>query len=183
MAAIFPLIPYEPLTSLPRFRIRQNGYISSLLVYSQSEILTCRNKIYFILPRLWPRMWPDFAALALKINACGLYVPQFSPELNSKCALIWIMFQNILAIVKAMWGCARVVVVAEAKAFPFHLLFSSYGWHQQRHIRSKNTRTWSQKSATSGRHQKFLGHGKARIREFKGMTLVPWNFPIKCNNY
>ncbi len=35
MGAIFPLIPYEPLTSLPHFRIWQNGYISSLLVYSQ----------------------------------------------------------------------------------------------------------------------------------------------------
>ncbi len=36
MAAIFPLIPYEPVTFLSHFRIRQNGYINTLLVYSQS---------------------------------------------------------------------------------------------------------------------------------------------------
>ncbi len=34
-SAIFQLISYEPLTSLPHFCIWQNRYISSLLVYSQ----------------------------------------------------------------------------------------------------------------------------------------------------
>ncbi len=41
--AIFPLILYKPLTSLPHFCIQQNGYITSLLVHSHRGLIMIDN--------------------------------------------------------------------------------------------------------------------------------------------